>query len=77
MRLRHARERRTTSAQTRHVAPSIAPSTTSAQQHHTRTAHSVPVATHSLTGNGLLDNTKTSLKEATSAKTGFTLGLGL
>ena len=75
MRLRHARERRTTSAQTRHVAPSIAPSTTSAQQHHTRTAHSVPVAARSLRENSLDDTTKASLKEAAFAKTGFTLEL--
>ena len=76
MRLRHARERRTTSAQTRHVAPSIAPSTTSAQQPHTRTAHSVPVAARSLRDNNSLDDTtKASLMVAASAKTGFTLEL--
>ena len=45
------------------------------RQHHTRTAHSVPVDTRSLNYNGLDDITKTSLKDATSAKTGFTLEL--
>ena len=40
-----------------------------------RTAHSLPVDTRSLNYNGLDDITKTSLKEAASAKTGFTLEL--
>ena len=45
------------------------------RQRHTRTAHSVPVDTRSLTNNGLDDTTRTSLKEAAKLKTGFTLDL--
>ena len=37
--------------------------------------HCAPATTRSLRQNGLDDTTKASLKEATSAKTGFTLEL--
>ena len=37
--------------------------------------HCAPATTRSLSNNGLDDTTKPSLKEAASAKTGFTLEL--
>ena len=40
-----------------------------------RTAHSIPVASRSLSANDLGETAITSLKDATSAKTGFTLEL--
>ena len=58
-----------TSVRLRHVTH------TAPHQHHTHTAHSVPVDTRSLTNNGLDDTTRTSLKEAAKLKTGFTLDL--